>query len=487
MENESYHSTKLRDILNDNITSKISTVQKALVEFRSNFQNNAQTIIDSVSLILNSVEEQVLQDLRQQLSEIEGGLRNQIEPELQGRLETEITQRVTSQIETRVAAAKHEASVSSEDRSRLKLSSLNEALHQISLRKTQVDILTGFLDQAALFVPRVALFVIKSGSIVGWQARGFEGDFSNDSIRSLVFPPGRDSLLRQVYDSRAAFKGDTTSDPAIQELVFYFGPLAPDSVCAIPLVVRDKPVAIVYADSGLVPNFVLDSSVLEIMTIVVSLTVELNSARAKLGTEATSAAQPKAEETHSAAATDKAEKSVPQERSSPSPVEATARPAGTSTPLKEAAPEPPIREPSRISEITVAPMDLGGSSQQVPESSRPSEPVPTSPRSFSSPSAGTTDEVEQKQHNEARRFARLLVSEIKLYNEQKVLEGRQERNLYGLLRDDIDKSREMYEKRASPTVAAKVDYFYDELVRILADNQAEVLGKDCPGPVLLTR
>jgi len=72
-------------------------------------------------------------------------------------------------------------------------------------------------------------------------------------------------------------------------------------------------------------------------------------------------------------------------------------------------------------------------------------------------------------------------------NEQKVLEGRQEKNLYGLLRDDIDKSREMYEKRASPNVAAKVDYFYGELVKILADNHAEALGKDCPGPVLLTR
>jgi hypothetical protein len=94
------------------------------------------------------------------------------------------------------------------------------------------------------------------------------------------------------------------------------------------------------------------------------------------------------------------------------------------------------------------------------------------------------DDNEQKLHNDARRFARLLVSEIKLYNEQKVHEGRRDKTLYGLLRDDIDKSREMYEKRVSPNVAAKIDYFYDELVRILADNQVEALGKDCPGPVL---
>jgi hypothetical protein len=97
------------------------------------------------------------------------------------------------------------------------------------------------------------------------------------------------------------------------------------------------------------------------------------------------------------------------------------------------------------------------------------------------------DEADQKLHNDARRFARLLVSEIKLYNEQKVQTGRREKNLYGLLRDDIDKSREMYDKRVAPKVAAQVDYFYDELVRILADNQVGSLGADCPGPALLSR
>jgi hypothetical protein len=93
-------------------------------------------------------------------------------------------------------------------------------------------------------------------------------------------------------------------------------------------------------------------------------------------------------------------------------------------------------------------------------------------------------EADQKLHNDARKFARLLVSEIKLYNEQKVQVGRREKNLYNLLRDDIDKSREMYEKRVSPNIAGQVDYFYDELVRLLADNQVSALGPECPGPVL---
>lgn len=96
----------------------------------------------------------------------------------------------------------------------------------------------------------------------------------------------------------------------------------------------------------------------------------------------------------------------------------------------------------------------------------------------------TTDE-EAKAHNDARRFARLLVSEIKLYNEAKVTEGRINRDLYDRLKEDIDRSRQMYDKRVNPIVAAKFDYFYDELVSSLAEGDASRLGADCPGPVLV--
>src|SRR4029434_1084823 len=89
---------------------------------------------------------------------------------------------------------------------------------------------------------------------------------------------------------------------------------------------------------------------------------------------------------------------------------------------------------------------------------------------------------EEKAHNDARRFARLLVSEIKLYNEQKVAEGRRGSDLYDRLKEDIDRSRQMYEKRVTPNVAAKFDYFYDELVSTLSDGDARKLGSDCPGP-----
>ncbi len=90
-------------------------------------------------------------------------------------------------------------------------------------------------------------------------------------------------------------------------------------------------------------------------------------------------------------------------------------------------------------------------------------------------------EDERRLHNDARRFARLLVSEIKLYNEQKVNEGRGSSDLYERLKEAIDRSREMYDKRVQPPVAAKFDYFHYELVNTLAEGDDNKLGGNYPG------
>ena len=88
---------------------------------------------------------------------------------------------------------------------------------------------------------------------------------------------------------------------------------------------------------------------------------------------------------------------------------------------------------------------------------------------------------ERRLHNDARRFARLLVSEIKLYNEQKVTDGRASGDLYDRLREAIDRSREMYDKRVQQPVADKFDYFHYELVTSLAEGDDVKLGESYPG------
>jgi hypothetical protein len=76
----------------------------------------------------------------------------------------------------------------------------------------------------------------------------------------------------------------------------------------------------------------------------------------------------------------------------------------------------------------------------------------------------------------ARRYAKLLVSEIKLYNESAVRLGREKRDLMNRLRPEIDRARKLYEERVSPSVAGRGSYFQQELVQTLADGDPALLG-----------
>jgi hypothetical protein len=163
---------------------------------------------------------------------------------------------------------------------------------------------------------------------------------------------------------------------------------------------------------------------------------------------------------------------APQQEREQQPAIGEAAAAASPAPISEFA-VPPIEEPLAPSGIPAFSPPPAPALFITP--AKPSQPVATVPGS----------ETEQRAHNDARRFARLLVSEIKLYNAAKVNDGRRNYDLYDRLKDEIDRSRKVYDKRVSPTVAARFDYFYDELVQTLAEGDPAKLGKDCPGPVAL--
>jgi hypothetical protein len=75
----------------------------------------------------------------------------------------------------------------------------------------------------------------------------------------------------------------------------------------------------------------------------------------------------------------------------------------------------------------------------------------------------------------ARRYARLLISEIKLYHEPAVIEGRRERDLMTRLGGEIARARVLYEQRVPLTLPGAANHFRDELVRTLANGDASLL------------
>jgi hypothetical protein len=94
-----------------------------------------------------------------------------------------------------------------------------------------------------------------------------------------------------------------------------------------------------------------------------------------------------------------------------------------------------------------------------------------------SPASGHADGGDRQDEEAAERYARLLVSEIKLYHEPLVEAGRREGDLRQRLRPQIERARSLYEERVPVQVRARTDYFERELVRTLAGGDAARLGK----------
>jgi len=91
------------------------------------------------------------------------------------------------------------------------------------------------------------------------------------------------------------------------------------------------------------------------------------------------------------------------------------------------------------------------------------------------PAQATAAVDDAEEHVSAQRYARLLVSEIKLYHEAAVIEGRRDRDLAARLGGEITRARVMYEQRVPPHIRRRADHFHDELVRTLADGDSSLL------------
>ncbi|HMB53448.1 MAG TPA: hypothetical protein VKU40_09035 [Thermoanaerobaculia bacterium] len=152
---------------------------------------------------------------------------------------------------------------------------------------------------------------------------------------------------------------------------------------------------------------------------------------------------------------------------------APAEPAAeTSTP--EAPPLPPADDRPPGLETAAAPAapaaPAGDGSPQVAPPSDHSGP------GLAFGGGGDAGDEDDVSHQEARRLARLLVDEIHLYNQDLIEEGRRNQDIYQRLKEDIDRSRQIYEERIDASLREDTDYFYDELVRTLGGGDASTLG-----------
>lgn len=439
--------------------------------------------------------------------------------------EAETDTSVTATISEHIRAA-HERGIedAAAESSRTKASSdmaiLKAGIEDISEQHTQSEILSTLVNRAAAFAPRIAFFVIKNEQAMGWRARGLEGTVGDDAVREIVLPLTAETPLSDVVRSRTTWSGAPGSNAEDYLLLNRLGADPPQRMVAIPLIARGRAAAVLYADSAALDADAINLEALETLVRVGGMAVELLVGARPAAAAATqpAPAQPAVAEAAAPPQEEVREETQPSTPppsqgqtwetgdvpSSAIPAEAPATEETASTDFAEAsevsAPTDEVGEETLVMEAPqVSVEDYSGTAtspaasltedeQTQPSMSEPAQqPAPAGGgRSWRSADAAelpveVNSDDERRQHNDARRFARLLVSEIKLYNEPKVKEGRLEGDLYGRLREDIDRSRQMYDKRVAPPVAARYDYFHQELVNTLAEGDPAKLGSDYPG------
>ncbi len=306
------------------------------------------------------------------------------------------------------------------------------AVSSIHAGTTQKEILRGLLDAGSHYSARIALFVVKAGAASGWQARGFADEETvKDFSLDLHAGPAA-----HAYQNRTATPGNIAEMGA--PFSTQFGAPSNEQVLVLPLALKDKVAALIYADGG--DSGKLHSDALELLVLATSAWLEVISLRKQ--------AAPR-------------EDIEPVER----PVAPVQAVSSFSDPFASHAPKhvPAVRipDPEPAAEV-VEVASTHASSAAAPA-------VATDPLAGLSPEDAET-------HRKAQRFARLLVDEIKLYNQAKVAEGRRNKDLYDRLKEDIDKSRGTFQKRYGSTAAATSDYFEKELVRSLAEDDLSVMG-----------
>ncbi|MFQ5525057.1 MAG: hypothetical protein ACE5GX_02235 [Thermoanaerobaculia bacterium] len=410
---------------------------------------------------------------------------------------------------------------------------LRMAALDIDVATSQADILEALSRSALRFASRVVIFVNRGSHAHGWSSAGF-GD-ADAMIREITVDSA--DLLPDGASPEAGSHALTADDcGAICDAL---GADRPSMGLLMPFVLGNQVVGTVYCDRLGDDPFSLSSlqlltyiagQTLETLpvrkrssTATLALTGGASAAvaepetetepEADLGVEAEPEVAPPPTEADAEPAIDESAVAEPEPApEAPAAYEETEVEEGTEAsesevsgtielpePSMDAAPDlapipsEPEDEPEEASRSGLAADDAPAAAEapatEIAPPADPAEPTldlgsteVSPPGDLEGPgwaftsSAPAGDAGSDSEHEEAQRLARLLVTEIKLYNEEAVEEGRRSSSVYSRLQEDIDRSRQIFEDRIDERVRAENDYFKQALVRILAGGDPSLLG-----------
>ena len=180
------------------------------------------------------------------------------------KLQAELVERVLAELPAASGADASRGSGGSSD-------SLVQSISTIHAGTTQKEILRALLDAGTSYAARVALFVVKAGSASGWQARGFSED---EAIKDFPLDMGSGPAAH-AYQNRSVAPANIAEMD--RRFVKQFGGPDNEQILILPLVLKDKVAALLYADGGSENR--LEAASLEVLVMSTSAWLEVTSLR----------------------------------------------------------------------------------------------------------------------------------------------------------------------------------------------------------------
>jgi hypothetical protein len=278
---------------------------------------------------------------------------------------------------------------------------------------------------------RAAVVVLRADRIQGWKLHGFGARDANP--KAIDIPLAESGVIGMAV---AAARPVTTMDSETAAIGPGFHTLPTDRTgLAVPVVVGGRVVAVIYADA------VTLDGVEHLTPSGWPELIEVLARHAGRCLEAMTA-----------------------QRAAPKTI-------GTPPAIKTVAPPQP--------EVARAEPDESRHSSPDRARAEPDESRRSSPdraRAEAEPRVAAV--VPAEDESAAKRAARLLISEIRLYHEPAMHEGRQQKNLLERLGPEIERAKKLYDQQVPEDVRSKTDYFHQELVRTLAGGDASLLGSN---------
>ncbi len=374
-----------------------------------------------------------------------------------------------------------------------------------TLPEQVLEVLT---EEAQRLGVRAVVFDVRGRAAWGSSARGYGMLLSDKALHGLVIPLNQEGPFRQVLETG----GHVDTNPQMlrrnRNLLDRLRPTAGEPILLLPIRSAGSVSAIFYADTG-EKGKALPVEALKILSEFAG--AQLDRLMALSGVvsapaEVPAEVEPESQETEVVAEEAPAPVSAAPATAVEEPAAAAPEPVPVEQPMSMAAAAASVSSSAAVEAEPVAEEPVAAPAPPEPEveaavveppatpapepvaepepAPAPGEVAPPAPPAPAAFDLSQLSETDQKIHKDAKRFAKLLVSEIELYNKNKVADGRKNSDLYKRLKSDIDRSRQTFEKRFGKTVGKEFDYFHDEIVKTLAGSNAELLGPEYPGPTV---